>query len=744
MRWSRIWLLPFFLVPFTSVPITWAAPDPELTVHVVDPRGAAVAGARVELLDGDRVLAAQTTSAEGDAVFPSRPATELRVRVLAAGFSPAGVVVHGHAEDVNGIRGVTVHLEIAAAAESVVVSSDRTALPESAAGSHVSSLDSENIQNLLPVATSDVLRLLPGAVVNTAGQRGGLGSLFVRGGESRYNKVIVDGVVVNDPGGTFDFAVVPAYQFDRVELERGADSALYGSDAMTSVLQFSSRSGSARRPEVEFGADGGTFATAHGYASVSGARGIADYNVFGEQFNTQGWGPNDDYSNSAVGANVGFVLPHRTLLRLRARHFNARSGVQGEWDFEGHPLLPPDLDQRARHNDFLGSAELRTTAPGQWEHRLNLWEYNHQRLNTDTVQEPGRATTGFGNFDFPFADFVNINRAGVDYQGSYSPRVWSRTIFGYQFEDENGFVGDKLSDVTTHGLRRNHELYAEQVFTFRRFSLVAGGRFVHHENFGDRGIPRVAGSVEVFRGNDVIGGLRLRAGYSEGIKEPRLEESFGELGFGIIANPNLRPEQNRAWEAGFDQPLLGGKVSLSGTYFHNLFRDLIDFDFDFSTLTGQFINVNRALAHGAELELHLRPQRRLRFDAAYAYTATQVLEAPLAFDAFHSPGAPLLRRPKHSGNALLSYAGRSRWGTTLGASFVGRRADSDFLGLDPPITHAPGYALVNAGGWFALTHRVTAYANINNLLDRRYEEVVGYPALKANFRAGLRFRVGGE
>ena len=738
MRFARLALLCFFCSQ-----ISLAVQAAEIGVHIVDPKNAAVAGAQVELLSGSTgvVVATQTTSAQGEVVFANVAPGQYSVAVLAAGFAPAREAIRAADKSAT----LTVHLQMAAAAQTVVVTADRSALAEEGAGSKVAALDRDALLNLQPVSASDALRLLPGAVINTAGQRGGLASLFVRGGESRYNKVIIDDVVVNDPGGTFDFGVIPTYQIERVELERGADSALYGSDAMTSVVQFFTRKGHTRRPELEMGADGGTFASAHGYASLAGARGIADYNFFAEQFNTDGQGTNDQYSNSSQGVNVGFVLPHRTLLRLRTRHQNTRSGVPGEWNFEGRPLLPPDLDQRARHNDFLGSAELRTTAPGRWEHRLTGWEYSHRRLNIDTLQELGRVSPAFGNFDFPFADFVNINRAGAEYQGSYTPREWARTVFGYQFEDENGFVGDRLAGVTTHGLRRNHEAYAEQLITFHRFTAVVGGRFVHHENFGNRGIPRAAGSVQLFRGNQIVGGLRLRAGYSEGIKEPRFEESFGQEGFGIIPNLHLRPEQNRAWEAGFDQPLLGGKASLAGTYFHNTFRDLIDFSFDATTFLGQYINVNRALAHGAELEFHARPSSRLRFDAAYTYTATQVLRAPLAFDALHLPGAPLLRRPPHSGNALLSYSA-ARWGGSLSSSFVGRRADSDFLGLVPPILHAPGYALMNAGGWWSLPklRYATAYANVENLLDHRYEEVVGFPGSKANFRAGLRFRWGGE
>ena len=150
----------------------------------------------------------------------------------------------------------------------------------------------------------------------------------MRGGDSRYNKVIVDGVAVNDPGGTFDFGVVPMYQVDRLEFVRGAESTLYGSDAMTSVIQTWTATGTTRTPELRFGAEGGTFGTARGYASLAGARGRFDYNLFGEQFNTEGQGINDQYSSSLEGANLGVQIAPRAAFRLRTRHFTDRSGVQ--------------------------------------------------------------------------------------------------------------------------------------------------------------------------------------------------------------------------------------------------------------------------------------------------------------------------------------------------------------------------------------------------------------------------------
>jgi len=156
--------------------------------------------------------------------------------------------------------------------------------------------------------------------------------------------------------------------------------------------------------------------------------------------------------------------------------------------------------------------------------------------------------------------------------------------------------------------------------------------------------------------------------------------------------------------------------------------------------------VQQSFAHGAEVELQGRIRTRLSLNANYTYTSTEYLQAPLCTpanfcDPLYDTGNPLLRRPKHSATTLLGYLG-TRWGANLGASFVSRRSDSDFenFGID----HAAGYARVDLGGWYAVNSRITAYANVQNALNDHYNEVVGYPALTANFRAGLRFRIGGE
>lgn len=718
----------------------------ELKLKVVDPHSAAVAGARVAVLLENQTtpLKVLTTSSDGS-ISPTNLADgNYRVEVLAPGFAAYSANLKLPA-DAN----FTATLSLATVTETVVVSATRYPLPVNETGASVSTLESGELTNMQPVALNDSLRFLPGAVINTAGQRGGLASLFVRGGDSTYNKAFIDGVPVDEPGGTLNLGVVPLQSVDRLELLRGAQSTLYGSDAMTSVLQLYSRTGSSETPEILFGADGGNLWTAHGYGSVSGARGRFDYNVFADQFNTEGQNINDDYSNSLQGMNVGTRLSSFAFLRFRLRHSNSRTGVQGEWSFNGDPIYAPDEDQHARENDLLANMELTIAGPSQWQHHFSGYEYNHRTLNEDTVSDRGCDPAVFNFFDCYFNDTVHINRAGFDYQGDYTPRTWLQTTVGYEFEDENGYFNSifvnsdpngNFGQGFTHGLRLNQAVFLQQRLTRGRFSLIAGFRYVHNASFGDRVVPRVAASYVLQHGGQIISGTRLRFAYAQGIKEPTFEESFGITGtFPALPNPNLKAEENRSYEAGLEQTFFAGRYALSAAYFNNQFRNQIEFTTDPITFEGFFLNLNRSFAQGAEVEFKGSISSHLQLDSAYNYTSTQILDAPGAGSP-NATGDPLLRRPKHSGSLLLNYFARG-WGGNLGGSFVGRRPDSDFLGLG--YDHAAGYALVNVGGWYNVHPRITLYANIENLLNRHYEEVVGYPALFLNFRAGLRFRLGG-
>ena len=708
-----------------------AASAADLKVKVIDPQSAAVSGAQVSLFSkgSDTALKVATTSAEGIAIFGELSSGSYEIQVLAPGFAVHTEAVPAHSD------AITIQLHLATASETVVVTATRTPAPAGETGASISTLETSQLETMQPIAADDAVRFLPGVVVNTAGQRGGLSSLFVRGGDSTYNKVIVDGVTINEPGGTFDFGTLPLTEANRMEFLRGAQSTLYGSDAMTSVVQVWTRTGSTPTPELRFGADGGNFSTANGYASLAGARGRFDYNAFGDQFNSGGAGINNANSDSFEGANVGVALTNEASLRLHLRHSNSHTGVPGEWNFNGTPLQPPDPGDWSQLNSLLGSAQLAVVTPSGWQHHFTGFDYSYRYNELNLNGDPERV------FDFPSHEIDHINRIGSEYQGDYSERTWAHSTFGYRIENENGFVGDVDYPPQTHGQRLNQDAYGQQQLTLGRLSVVVGGRFVHSSVFGNTGVPRVALTLRALRGGESFSGTRLRFSYATGFKEPRLEETFAGAPYSI-PNPGLKPERVRAFEAGIQQDLFRGKYVLNATYFNNLFHDQINYvTVNPVTFVGEYFNVNQAFAQGAEVELQAKLRTRLLLNAAYTYTSTEILDNPAPIDSQYNPGQPLLRRPKHSATVLLSHLG-SRWGTNLSGSFVGRRPDDDFLGFN--IDHAAGYVRADLGGWYAINSRVSAYANVENALDRRYNEVVGYPALPVNFRAGFRFRIGGE
>jgi vitamin B12 transporter len=736
MRFFRVFGSIVFL-SFIFPPIFFTNASAQIRIKVVDPQDAVVAGAQVQLLKLGKPApaAVQSTSAEGLAIFRETTSSSYRVQVLAPGFAAETVPV-----DVSSAaETMTIRLRLATAAETVVVTATRTPVPSQAAGADVSTLSSQQLEVMQPVAADDAVRFLPGAVVNTYGQRGGLSSLFVRGGESTYNKVIVDGVYITEPGETFDFGTLPLAQADRVEFARGAQSTVYGSDAMTSVVQVWTRTGSTSVPELRFGADGGNFETANGYASLAGARGRFDYNFFGNQFNTNGQGVNNAYSDSLAGANAGAALSDEVSLRIRVRHSNSYTGLSGAWDFNGDPLVPPLTVGAAHANTLLGSVELNVAAPSGWQHRFTASDY----LYRYTDNSPEGNTYNFASlFDY------DINHVAFEYQGDYSERASGRitahSTFGYRIENETATFEYPQYPPATSGQRLNQDAYLQQQLTLGRLSVIAGGRFVHSSAFGNTGVPRVALTLLALRGGDFFSGTRLRFSYATAYMEPDFVETFAGLPY-YVPNPGLLPVRTRAFEAGFQQNLLAGRWALNATYFNNFFHDQIEYGTNQAGL-GQYFNVQQSFAQGAEVELQGRIQRRLSLNMAYTYDSTKILNAPYCADdacgtTLYETGNPLLRRPKHSGTTLLSYLG-TRWSANLGGSFVGRRPDSDFV--DNLVNHAAGYARVDLGGWYAINSRVTAYANVGNALNAHYNEVVGYPALTANFRAGIRFRIGGE
>ena len=425
----------------------------DLKISVQSPSGDRVAGVQVSIFraDNDSGVGVQTTAGDGTATFANLPDGQYRAVVLAPGFAEQSLTF-----SIPQTQSLTAELKLATTPQTVVVSATATPAPAEQTGTSVSLLNSDQLTLLNPVASSDALQYIPGAIVESTGRRGNLATLFVRGGESNYNKVLIDGVPVNTPGGVFDFGVVPMNNVERLEVERGPESTVYGSDAMTSVVQLWTATGSTHTPLVQFGADGGNFSTANGYASVAGARGIFDYNLFADQFNTQGQGVNDAYSNSLQGGNIGIRISDRVAFRLRARHYNSWTGVQGAWWYNGNPVLPPDPNQYAHQNNFLASGALTVSGPGAWQHEFSGFEYNHVALNVNPVDDPDR------QFDTAFNSLSKYNRAGFAYQGDVHATSLGRDHAGLHLRGR-----ERLHQQRLRVQHQHHPWPALQQLSFR-------------------------------------------------------------------------------------------------------------------------------------------------------------------------------------------------------------------------------------------------------------------------------------
>src|ERR1700688_4322314 len=254
-------------------------------------------------------------------------------------------------------------------------------------------------------------------------------------------------------------------------------------------------------------------------------------------------------SSTPMGKGRTRITPMLYKAATWARNSNSRTGVEGEWDFNGQRLLLPDPEQRTRANDFLAGADLLISAPARWHHRLTGYEYNHRRLNEDDTADQsgfpngGCDNTNFFFYDCPFMNIAHINRAGFQYQGDYTPRSWAQTAIGYEFEDENGrFFTDSKSfnpfmEFTQHisGLRLNHSVFLQEHMTWKRFSATAGVRYMHSGTSSSvvpevgrtsKVVPRVALTLLAVKGGEIFSGTRLRFSYASGIKDARFEELF--------------------------------------------------------------------------------------------------------------------------------------------------------------------------------------------------------------------------
>ena len=727
-----------------------------LDVSVLDSSGAAVTDATVVLQGPSSAGAQRKAVSSGDGHYRfDVPAGRYRLTITHASLRRLDQDVDLAAGSSRELR-VTLQLELMS--QSVLVSADALPIPTVAASEPATVITREEIDQRQSINFGPLLSTLPGITIAQADSAGGRSSVFLDGGNSNFTKVLVDGVTLNPPGGVVDFSNFTLDNIDKIEVVHGAQSALAGSDAMTGVIEVLTHRGSTKVPQLFLEGDGGTFTTGHGVARVSGLAGRLDYSAAAGYFGTDGRRPNNRFINRTLSGNFGMRVGEDSSVRLTLRNNTSDAGAPGQIAF-----TPPNLDQHNALKNFTAGLVWDGASGPHWQYHLTGAEtYIRQVADnplTDffTSPDPFGSCTGprsVGAVPSAFCDFTyhsqnQLNRAGFQGQTSYVAGPGSLTA-GYVYEVENGF----LSASSGGHARRNNQagFLAGRWQPLQRVVVNAGFRVEDNDSFGRKVVPRAGISFTARTGGELFGATRLRFTYGEGIKEPRLDQSFG-TDLCNPGNPGLLPERSRTIDVGAEQRLARDRVTVSADYFDNRFHDIVSFTSCFPggpcpvalpagcPFYGTYFNTDLARARGTTISAEARVNSHLLIKANYTLDDTLVLKSPNAFDPAQVPGNRLFYRPVHSGNVVLS--GRfGRIDGSLTAKFVGRRTDSDFLFLG--LTSDPGYALFNLAGSFRINANVTAIARVDNLSNKAYQEILGYPALGRAAYVGMRFTFGGD
>lgn len=639
---------------------------------------------------------------------------------------------------------LTIRLAVAPVEETVVVTATRTATPASQLGVGATTFTSDDITRRQSPVVSDLLRSMPGAAVVRTGGPGGVTGLFVRGGESSYNTVLVDGIPVNEPGGTFNFNNLTTTNVERVEVVRGANSALFGSDAMSSVVQLftrrGTRTGQTTKPSVRAQVEGGSFGTMRADASASGARGAIDYAFGAARFSTDNQVPNGGFDNTSLSANVGTTLGTSASVRALLRAELGRTGTPGQTAYGR-----PDMDAYYDHHDVIGGVSFEQDITRRLHQRATYSVTDSRQASVNLVEDApytpsyqGRVAP-FEFSDFTFDSRTNLRRHYASYQADWhvaSGRGGDHRITALaDWNGERARLLDRMSDDEVQASRDNVGAAMQHQMLWRRLSTTAGVRVERNDSFGTAVVPRGSAAFTLRTGSGRVGDTRVRAAAGLGIKEPTVLQSFSTSPY-FKGNPDLKPERARAVEVGLEQRLASDRVKLAATWFDNRYRNIIGLR-PTGGYNSEYFNIGLTAARGAEVALDAAPTANLRVGGGYTFTDSEILESTSAFSEVFAVGQWAFRRPRHSGFVNAGWT-QGPLSLDLLGTVTGHFVDSDFSSLEPGFTQNPGRTTWDARGAYRVRAGLTALVAVDNLTNRTYQEPLGYPALQRAVRVGLR------
>ena len=754
---------------------------------VADSSGGVLPGATIEALRGLRVVANTTTGDDGRYVLDLPADGRYRLTARLDGFAAGTIELTGGQDLTADFR-----LDIAPLSDTVVVTASRTAEGSASVTESHSVFDADDIETLGSHSVADVLRYVPGLNVESTGREGQLTSVFARGGESDYNHVLIDGVRVNANGGDYDFGRVSASEIERVEVVRGAQSALYGSDAIGSVIQiFTKRGTPDSGPRLSGSIEGGSFGTARGdLRLLGGAQRRIDYQLGVSYRGTDGaFGDRlvepDRFDQQSIDGNVGAILGDSTRLRTGFRYSNARANSVGPITY-----APGDTGTGYDSDDLTWHLDFDQTLSSRIDHSATLSYFRSGRQSVDAVADPQyrvfailKGTPGalypagprlvrlldrtafdalaadasglgagqflaqngpYNGFDYPFEYEAALRRPAARYQLNATWLDNQVLSVGYDYHLETNAL-DELQTV------ENHSWFVQQQFNVAdAWFVTAGTRIDDNAHYGASVNPKLsAGGYPLPFREGPFSSLKVSANVGRGIKNPNFSQLYGSQY--VDGDLSLLPEQAVTVDAGAEITFDDQRWLARFTWFANDYEDQIayapspGFGGDGAA---DYVNIDGSRADGIELEFGLqRPIAGLTASGSYALVDTEVVANASTSEQFQ-PGQPLLRRPRHSANLRVGYA-RGRGSLHLNLRVAGERHDSAFLGLQRvsdgrgvDITVNPGYTLLGAGGQFRVRRDLTLFLRVDNLTDQLYESALGYPGLPRAIVAGGRFDIG--
>lgn len=611
--------------------------------------------------------------------------------------------------------------------EPVIVTATRIEEPLAEVSSAVTVIPSEEIKERGITLLHEAIQNVPGIHTTVQGTKGSFPSLFTRGAESDHTLIMIDGVPINRDGGAF-FDHVTLENVDRIEIVRGPGSAVYGSSALAGTVNLITKRG-AGAPSASVSVAGGTYRTLNERFGFSAGDEklhfrftFFRYDQFGGRFE------NSDYHNMSLSGTFGLNVSRSTEIRTTVDWQKHDVGVFS--NTPGPRFGPTDPDARAERDNLTLGTELIHHFTEIWEARLRLSRFDADRLNRDE-SDPGDPSTFTGASQFE-RDLVELQN---NFQLAQGRHYRDTLIVGGEFQKENLVEFDNFAPgaLSIDQSRKNRALYlADELALFRRLFLNIGARWDDNEAFGADLNWKGAASY-LHR----PWGAKLRASAGTGIKAPTLFENFDSQ----FGNRDLRPEESFSWEIGVDQGWTDDRVHIGLTYFDMKMEDLVQFKtLTLDPFTATFVNAGEAESRGVEVEAAISPFELLRIRSSYTLLDTEVTASNDPDNPSFQVGSPLLRRPRHSGRVQVGLGQKERWEVLTDLIYVGKRDDFSFAPGRPPREVNPDYTRVDLAGHYRPAGGARFFARIENLFNREYDEVLGFPSPGLNIFAGLEYR----